>query len=632
MQRPHRTLLFVAVVAGFLAVLVSSFANSPLISNTPPFQSSSFPSSRSTRTCTSTSSLYYTTEKKQRFASFFQKEEAPPDTAASTAPILVKPRPTVSLDSETGKFVRPTYSKVSENKPAKKSDWNSFKSAFYGASDSIQILADTLSSGEDGEFIGDGYGDTIEDIIFSESSGETPGQRLMKEYQRQAPLQSNVDEEAERTELSAFDSIKEGIYGTVDSVSGLFSSDQDDHYKPPPPIASFKPVTEASLAASREVKIALPNLTSTNIIKKIKARRSIEQWEEEQQVQKGNQKENVFSQIKSSFYAVSDVVNRSLETVTAIPEAVDQSAVNTQRFVVSSAKWVVSFPRRSQQFVDEVGTVRRRVQSKADKVQASVENGIQITRTVIEDVKNIPDTVQNKVLKMKRTANETVTAAEDAVYNVKVLAKLENPKPKPPKTRPPKLVTAKDIAFKVARSAGAFTAKGVWTIGKGAASLGWKEAKSMFTGISSKRRGVGIEKKTPEEMVRTVAASAARFEVGIDSEVAAALELADEALELASDNTMSSPEDVDDFMRRAKEATVVQATVSDISSSIISPAESTAGGRGRGYQLGDLVEIIAGSYRGHSGIIVKVTAKKVAINIEELGVKNIMKTSVSLQT
>jgi hypothetical protein len=398
--------------------------------------------------------------------------------------------------------------------------WDSFKSAIYGTVDGVGSLSEKLASSSGDSGVEGGYA-SIERSVLGQKSNLSPGQRLMKEYKARstttpAPTQS--------TSRSTFDAFKETLYGGVDVASQVFSNDKDGREDS---LRSFKPLVQSTLSSS-EVQSALPDLQSTNLIKRKIAEGKIKNWEEkERKRQRALERDEAARKFKESVYQIGDAVVASAETLASVPETVSKVAGETQLLAKKVKKAADEIPVKVDKVVSTVTSIPDKVKTKSTEVQKSVEATVENTKQVIEDVKAIPTKVDSSVKETQKKVKDTQESINDVVTSVKVLVGLEKPIPKPPKLPPPPPPTASELAKKLAGDA----VKGVVT---GTAKVAWWAGKSVavsaWNGVQS-----AVENAKNKDAVKPIATKSSLMAINedVDDEVQEALDLAQSALEFA---------------------------------------------------------------------------------------------------
>eukprot|EP00545_Synedropsis_sp_CCMP1620_P000417 CAMPEP_0119013332 /NCGR_PEP_ID=MMETSP1176-20130426/8394_1 /TAXON_ID=265551 /ORGANISM="Synedropsis recta cf, Strain CCMP1620" /LENGTH=552 /DNA_ID=CAMNT_0006966419 /DNA_START=179 /DNA_END=1837 /DNA_ORIENTATION=+ len=471
--------------------------------------------------------------------------------AARKQIIQSKPRPTVTYD--------PTAGTVTEA-VQESNTWGSFKSKLYSTVDAVGSAASKLRRNKDRADVRPpmgGYNDVIEGRVFTETtttSSQTPAQRLMKEYQQKGPALEVVQPAG-----SAFDSFKESVYSAAD---GMFQEKPKAQLPPVQRLQSFKAATQPSIAASVQVREALPQLNSRNPVKRWMAERKIRHWEDEQRKRdEALERERQIESIKESVYAVVDTVQAGAVLVAKTPDKIVETASATKRVALGFATWAATLPDAVQFAANSVAAIPAQVSQTVAEVQDTVDATVKSTQQFVEDVVSIPQKVQRTVTETQQNVENTVKAVDNTVTNVKVWTGLEEPAPPPPP--PPKELTFSNIAWELAGGLAQGGAQVTWWLGKGAVQLGFKGAKSAFVAATAG--------PTDEQVVAAAAKAAARqpkppqgpppasvlASSVLDIDITEALQLAQTALKNAENNESAvGNDDIEEAVRLAKEAAI----------------------------------------------------------------------------
>lgn len=476
---------------------------------------------------------------------------ASPSNVENRPKVLVKGRAQVSLDRETGKVTTirraPTPKTSNSFNP-----WNALKTTFYTATDAVTSFPSKINKKDEKKTVVDGYWAIEEKVAENKPSFQSPGQRLMNEYQaRSTPTQSD----SKRT-ASLFDGVKEGIYKTVDS---LVSSGDDFDTKPLSPVNKFKTVVQPRLASSTEVKNALPNLNSASPGKRWLAELKIRNWEEEQRKRRRDfERKEAANAFKGFVYNVGDGIVDFTKSLTKLPETITKTSREVQTTAEATKQFVATG-------VETVASIPEQVDQTISKVQSTVETSIETTKKVVDDVQAIPSKIEQAVESTEKTVKELTT-------NVKILVGIEKKRPMPPPTPPP-VETAEDLAWKVAAS----TAKAAWWVTGVIAKAGFAGAKLAYNKIEQKVQeqrmiataetsnskvastSTAVKETTLAEPVAIKTAEPTTDMDTLDQEVKDALLLAETALKMAEEGTEADEKgmsDLDAALKRAREAAV----------------------------------------------------------------------------
>jgi len=242
-----------------------------------------------------------------------------------------------------------------------------------------------------------------------------PAIELRKQHQEPtlvlipAPLQQD---------LSAFESFKESLYDSVDSLSNLMTSSAAET-SPTEGATVSKPLLKPSIVALIEVKQAkepVPDLASTNLLKRALAELAIGNRNAQRIVEPN--KEGPFSSFKNGFYGLVDFLETFVQVVTTIPERVMEAADAAKVAAMASYKWAASVPLALEESVAFVTSLPMEVEKKVKETQQSFDDTVQVTQqsidaTVqatqlfIEEFQAIPETVQKSVTAVQNSVDGT---------------------------------------------------------------------------------------------------------------------------------------------------------------------------------------------------------------------------------
>ena len=391
--------------------------------------------------------------------------EAPPTNKNR---VLVKERPKVRLDRETGKLteISPAPTDKKSNNP-----WKLVKRAAYSTADAVTSLPSKLARNKNAPMrTVDGYSATIEKPVLKTTSSASPGERLMKEYQVRA---LETDKEPAK---NLFDEIKNGLYSTVDGVSNMVKKDTTSTSTLKQ--ETFKPVVQPTLAASSQVKDALPDLKSKSPGKRWLAEFKIRNWEEQhRRKQRQLEREEAAQNFKEAAYQMGDALVFLLESLAQLPDKINEAAIVTKAATMATMQWFQSLPGMVDTTVQTIAAIPTRVNEQVTQVQTTVESSIETTKKAVEEVQAMPTKIQKSVETTKKNVDDTIT-------NVKVLVGVEKKVPAPPKTPPPKPLSNEELAGKVAWGLVTFTAKTAWWVTVGVAKLSFAGAKLAYAQVT----------------------------------------------------------------------------------------------------------------------------------------------------
>lgn len=458
-------------------------------------------------------------------------------------PVPSQPRPTVTYDPTLGTITS------SASDSGAKEPWTSFKAGIYKRVDAVGSLVAKLRPGARAVTPPrDGYHELVEQRIFQDATLTSPGERLMKEYrQRPPPLQVVQPED------SPFDSFKESIYSAADM---LFRDSKPKLQRPPSAIQSFKASVQPNIAASVQVREALPQLNSRNPFKRWRAERTIQQWERQQRLRdEALEREQQIQAIKEAVYAVVDTVQAGATLVVETPQTVAKVATATQEAALSFVEWAASVPATIQSTADAVVALPGKVNQAVVEVQETVETTVQSTQKFIADVAAIPQTVADTIEGTQRSVENTVKAVDNAVTTAKIWTGLEKPPPPPPKDP-----TLTELAWDIAGGVTVTSAKIVWLLGKSAVQLGWKGAQAIVAASAKETTTRTVTFTTAAEIPPTPPKTppppqALIVNANLNENVSEQLQQAQRTLAKASSEPSSSDE-LEMAVRRAKDAAI----------------------------------------------------------------------------
>jgi hypothetical protein len=480
--------------------------------------------------------------------------------------VIVKPRAQVSINTATGTVTENRPAPTTETTTVRQSKWNMLKKGIYGTLDKVTSLKDEISSTKDRKnkksFLKEGYGETIEAKMQLDTQ-ETPAQRLIQQYQQRAP---DTTLRPLPKGISLFDTLKEGIYSTMDGVPTTISTTEQP--LPTSPVTGFKPISKPSIATSTTIKEALPGLSSDNPLKRLLAKRTMDSWEAQQRSQEAARKrQSKVRTFKYGLYGFLDALKTSATEIITIPSKVVQVADATKMTAIASYEWAATIPGALEESVTTVSTIPTQLEYTVKETQKAVEQTIQATQQFMEDAQAIPASVQKSMKEVQSTIDNTIT-------NVKVLVGVEERKPVPPKLPPPPLAPpVTDVIWKVAGTFAGASTKTVWVLGTSLLTLGWNVAQVAISSASTavalrptqtlittppvamelKDVSIALDKEITAALQMAEAALNASSKA-LDSEVSEALRLADAALQMANDGRTYSNSGIDTSLRLAKEA------------------------------------------------------------------------------
>jgi hypothetical protein len=409
----------------------------------------------------------------------------------------------------------------------KKTDaWSYLKQAIYGTVDGVEAIgAKILIPKNEQVPVEDGYQE-IEQNILRERGMLSPGQRLMNQYRERSVKTKTPETPPPSNNRNAFDALKATVYDGIDAATSAF--DNNDQAAAEKELRrSFKPLVQSTLSSSPDIQQALPDLQSSNIIKRKIAEGKIKNWEEkERKRQRQIEREEAARKLKESVYQVGDAAVLAAKTLVMAPETVAKAAKETQVIVKGSvelAKGTVD------QVMTKATAIPVQVTTTVDEVQNTVKESMEKTKQALEEVKAIPTKIQKSMEDTKKKYIAVKNTVEEKTTDAKVLIGLEKPKPKPPKVPPPAPKSIKELGTSLAKAAvtGAVTgtAKLAWWAGTETAKAGWNLAVSTYQETTQQGKG-------PTALSNTSGLASV-----VDKEVEEALLLAQSALDFADTET-----------------------------------------------------------------------------------------------
>lgn len=575
--------------ASFRALLVLSVSASAFMA--PAFDATTNPGVQPHLQCPAPPLLIMTAKGSSKRKWSTRVMASPPSIMDRGTPkILVKDRARVSLNRTTGKITEISSPPFHNNERVQ--SWSAFKEAVYGAADLVTSLLSKLHPKPSRPIPTDGYSHSTRSSNNARKlvSGESPGDRLMKEFRSRA-----LDDERE-TPGTAFEKFKENIYKTVDGVAYVAQQPQP-HQKvvvlaspSQKTVQSFKPAVKQTFVSSPVIKEALPDLRSKSPGKRWLAELKIRNWEGEQSKKRRKyNRERAAEKFKNGAYQFGDAVVGFLGSLVELPDRIKDTSQNIQH--------------ASEEMMESVETTVTTVKEIPVQVQERLETSVETTKRVVQEVQAIPRKIQAIPEKLEDTVKAARERVEESITNVKVFVGAEKSRPAPPKVPPPPPTTAQELALKLAGGVIKGTAKaaGWMTLGMGQIVLvGAKLAYSIMADQIVQQRGystqeqaevnVKVEKSTatvreepqmttfPDDTILnegtpkkaivseiySKAPSVANQELDIDMyalnlEVMDALELAEMAVRIADEgkNENGGNSELDDALRAARKAAIL---------------------------------------------------------------------------
>eukprot|EP00559_Dactyliosolen_fragilissimus_P002090 CAMPEP_0184871824 /NCGR_PEP_ID=MMETSP0580-20130426/40940_1 /TAXON_ID=1118495 /ORGANISM="Dactyliosolen fragilissimus" /LENGTH=684 /DNA_ID=CAMNT_0027374535 /DNA_START=973 /DNA_END=3027 /DNA_ORIENTATION=- len=468
----------------------------------------------------------------------------------------------------------------------------------------------------------------IADIATAEPKEDTPGSRLLRQYKaslpgnyesnlnnnlltqdtkdsnENLPLTSPYEEDLYKNQAQkAFDSVKEGLYGVLDSLRGEKDKTNEinnnienkgnipntnaqftSSYSSPTAMSSppvIRAVAKPSInndQATTELTPYLQELSSPDPIVRIKATLAIKAAESKRKRNEENAKRKDFlDNVKSTAFASIDTVQATTKAIGTIPSTVETKIEESIELAENLKTKVQSIPSEVSNTIETTQETTNQIIQEVTAIPKKVETTIdQTTQSILstkEAIEAIPTNVSSKITEVKQTATQITQSIEDLTYEAKVLTGIEKRKPKPPP--PPPVRTNSEIVTEFTTKAGWFVAKNTgktaWFLTKGAVSLGASGAKIAYRAVidrNSKKDNLtapnpALERNDVTEAVLELEEdilSLAEVDPSLEKEVMDALRMANEALNSSAKFEERKKEqdkailEISQAMKKAKEA------------------------------------------------------------------------------
>jgi hypothetical protein len=530
--------------------------------------------------------------------------------------IPVKPRPIVSLDEETGKYIPSLTDAISTKggeapKPKEQntvvesnqvSGWDAFKGGVYNIVDGISSITRRKSTNSiTDRKIAVAYSDTIESLplkspatspLSRKGKKDGPRQKIMEQYQASLKTTSDTKprdlsngENLFQTDLrKSFDSAKDSIYGTIDNLSAnekvrsSIPNTQEDVNKVPSKPSINKNVEVSTLS------LYVQDLNSVNPLKRLKANLAIagEDRKRKRRAAEANRRAamdglkrimfdfvdtvqvmygallNTPAQLERSLLGTQDTFDVTMIQIKSTPDKIQQVLENTKKSVEETQ-------RVTMDVVEEVKTIPQKVTTSAEEVVAGVETSINNTKETIEQT--------------KQGMFQFVQKVGDITNEAKYITGLEQrplPPPPPPRTTEE---LAKDVAMDVAKGTASIAGKAGLVVAKGTAGMAVSGAKLAWQAATSTEQPKGEMTDATRDIPFVAAAdmaetpkTIAEIDPTLEAEVVEALRVAEQALaapnveataptmvlqkKRTSRRTAVGPKDIDinEAVKRAKNA------------------------------------------------------------------------------
>eukprot|EP00978_Attheya_sp_CCMP212_P028997 scaffold101456_cov46-Attheya_sp.AAC.1 len=473
------------------------------------------------------------------------------------------------------KYGRDTLQEVEGEEP-RASAWGLVKDVVYGSLDQMKGVTSEPEQSNSAARLEVGYSDTVTPLL-------TPGAQLLSQYENvrrdQLPASRDsiddiVEEDMFRSPArKAFDGTKDVLYSFADTLSWATTKNNPEERKLPKRIVNEYSENDFLLDDSLKEEMQRLVVEATdpknNEWNKFQARQKINKMERRESQRKTQaQISQTIDTIKGAAYTVADITKGAVDTVSGIPEVTAQTVKTTRKSLDMTARTVRDIPYNIRQTVKQT--------------KDNLEETKRVTKVVVQDVKSIPNVVKTKAIETqeeiaatKQKFQEAMQNLEEMIFQLKVWAGLEEPKPIV--MAPTPLPTPQEFAIQVAKTVAAGFGQAAWFISKSLVGLGFaglKSAFEQFTKPAAKNDADSISSATPptkpieERVVRqntpiSEITSVADVDVALDKEVSDALRLAEEALSVSMNSisdiekgkvAFERDEQVTDALERAREA------------------------------------------------------------------------------
>jgi len=462
--------------------------------------------------------------------------------------INVKPRPRLTLDQSTGKYIR-QQSEEEKKKDTKLlssfdssydqlSGWDHLKDFVYDSIDSIsgisgvaQKNASRLTSGVGGSStnlnrnLAVAYSDTVEfkeqrspmkSILAAEEPSPEPIEALTHKFESSLSVsnkdRSNGQDLYRSDTRKTFDSVKDRIYdlfsgghGKKDNPSTTTTTTTTTMKKSPPiqnviakstPAQSLKDVSVKAVSKpshNKDTLVAyitpyLEDLHSNNPLKVLKAKLAIatEERKQKRRMEQYKQKEAIDG-VKRMIFEFVDSIQIMYNTIIGLPDRIDEAIQATDYTIAQNIA-------KSKQMAKDVQAIPSKVQKAVYDAKQSVQDTQKAGLEAIDEVKAIPKKVEKTITNTKKSIEDTKKGVEefakkvdDFTFQAKVVAGIEKPKPKPPPVPPPPPPpkTKNEVAMEVVGTVAKLTGKTALVVGKGTIDMTATAAKLAFNTATS---------------------------------------------------------------------------------------------------------------------------------------------------
>lgn len=458
--------------------------------------------------------------------------------------IGVKPRPLVSFDESSGKYIPQQQTQqqqgsnqymTSKSSTSSSSGWSSFKDAVYNSFDSLSKIPKFIKRSKQNKSkrnLAVAYSDTVEfksqdDFssvsMFSSSTttttkqnkntanqkSVTPAAQLVKQYESSLAASSNDRSNGEdlfRTDTrKSFDATKDGIYDfftgkkkDVEQKSKPPSLDLDYNKPKKTPIqnlklsqttatvtdaTSFRPVSKPSTNRDETVANLTPylaDLNSSNPVKVLKAKYAISLEEWKRNRRIQEQKR------REAIDGIKQKVFTVVDAIQVFYSMILNLPKTIEDTIISIEETIEQTNTQVTKAAQDVQEIPSKIQKAVDDAKKSVDDTQKATLEVVNEVKSIPQKIEKSVADTKQSINDTKENVENFIHKVEDItfeAKvlMGLEKPKPkPLPPPPPPKTSNEIALEIAGAVAKTTGQAAFAVGKGTLGLTATAAKAAI--------------------------------------------------------------------------------------------------------------------------------------------------------
>ena len=237
-----------------------------------------------------------------------------------------------------------------------------------------------------------------------------------------------------------------------------------------------------------------------------------------------------FTQLKEGFYTMNDIIAKTIETVPTIPQKVERTSQQTMTFVTRT------IPNRAQDTVQTVTSIPNRMEQSITNVQSTVETKMEQTKQFLQSIQAIPEQVQDTVTTTQTSLQSAQASLQDMTTSLQVQLGLRTPVVQPPKQVPPVSSPKStehllwDVAWTGTRTVGTIVGQSMLWLGQTSFDM----AKTTLEDTIQKQQQVTASPKT---------STTPTFNIN-DDDILATLKMAEEAIALASD-AVTTPKTID---------------------------------------------------------------------------------------